>query len=176
MNSNWGIMNWTVDNWYIDVDADQMDDNWETAQFGNTLRDGTQDFDGDGIIDSIEYSLGLSANSADSDHDGLVDGAGGVVDVNDYPGGIDIDGDGFVDGEQDLGTDPAVSNLGDLAPRNSLDNMIGLGDLLVLTRLVSGAALPSDLERILGDINGDTLLNAPDILLLQQTIMNGTAP
>jgi len=54
--------------------------------------------------------------------------------------------------------------------------MIDLGDLLVLVRLVTGADLPSNLEQILGDINGDALLNAADILLLQQAILNGTAP
>jgi hypothetical protein len=37
--------------------------------------------------------------------------AGGVVTTAACPGGIDIDGDGFVDGEQDPGTDPAFSNL-----------------------------------------------------------------
>ena len=73
-HSNWGFMNWTVDNWYIDVDTDQMDDNWEIDQFGGILRDGTQDFDGDGLIDSIEYDLGLSANNEDSDGDGIMDG------------------------------------------------------------------------------------------------------
>ena len=73
-HSNWGFMNWTVDSWYIDVDSDQMDDNWETAQFGDLLRDGTLDFDGDGLIDSIEYTLGLSANNEDTDGDGIMDG------------------------------------------------------------------------------------------------------
>ncbi len=134
------------------------------------------DTDGDGLPDALEIINGTNPNSVDSDGDGLVDGAGGVVDVNDYPGGIDIDGDSFVDGELDLGTDPAVSNLGDVAPRNSPDNLIDLGDLLVLTRLVTGAILPSDLEKILGDINGDTQLNTPDILLLQKAVLNGTTP
>lgn len=135
------------------------------------------DADGDGIDDWYETSvLGTDPYLVDSDNDGLVDGAGGIVATSAYPAGIDIDGDNFVDGELDLGTDPAVSNLGDLAPRNSPDNMIDLGDLLVLVRLVTGADLPSNLEQILGDINGDALLNAADILLLQQAILNGTAP
>ena len=134
------------------------------------------DTDGDGLDDSYEIAHGLNPNLVDTDGDGLVDGQGGVVPVVNYPSGIDLDLDGFVDGEQDLGTNPAVSNLGDVAPRGTPNNLIDLGDLLVLTRLVTGAAQPSDLEKVLGDINGDTQLNAPDILLLERAVLNGTAP
>jgi hypothetical protein len=158
------------------------------------------DSDGDGLNNIHEATiLGTSPESVDSDGDGLADGAGGVVPLVVLPGGIDMNEDGFVDGEMDLGTDPAdadsdddgvsdgdevslygidptVSNLGDVAPRNDLDNLIDLGDLLVLTRLVTGSALPGDLDIILGDINGDNQLDVVDILLLQQTVMNGTAP
>ena len=137
------------------------------------------DADGDGLGDIYEvlYTV-TSPYAVDSDGDGLVDGAGGVVLTSAYPGGggIDTNGDGFVDGELDFGTDPAVSNLGDVAPRNNPDNLIDLGDLLVLTRLVTGAITPDALEMILGDINGDTRLNAADVLLLQQAVLNGTAP
>ena len=134
------------------------------------------DTDGDGLDDSYELTLGLNPNLVDTDGDGIVDGQGGVVSVVNYPGGINLDLDGFVDGEQDFGTNPAVSNLGDVAPRGSPDNLIDLGDLLVLTRLASGAILPTGLEMVLGDINGDSQLNAPDILLLQRAVLNGTAP
>lgn len=133
------------------------------------------DSDGDGLTDDEETALGTDPNS-DSDGDGLVDGAGGVVAVSVYPGGIDSDGDGFVDGEQDLGTDPTASNVGDVAPRGNPDNVIDLGDLVVLTRLVTGVSQPTALESMLGDINIDSELNAADILLLQQAILNGTAP
>lgn len=134
------------------------------------------DTDGDGLDDAYEITLGLNPNLVDTDGDGLVDGQDGIVSIINYPGGIDLDLDGFVDGEQDLGTDPAVSNLGDLAPRSNLDNIINLGDLLVLTRLTTGAIQPTPLEMILGDINGDTQLNAADILLLLRAVLNGTAP
>jgi hypothetical protein len=158
------------------------------------------DTDGDGINNIHEVTiLGTSPVNVDSDGDGLADGAGGVVPLAALPGGIDLNEDEFVDGEMDLGTDPAdadsdddgitdgdevslygieptVSNLGDLAPRNNLDNLVNLGDLLMLTRLVTGSAQPGDLEMILGDINGDDQLDAADILLLQQAVMNGTAP
>jgi hypothetical protein len=141
------------------------------------------DADGDGLTDAEEATLGTDPYSVDSDGDGLVDGTGGIVCVSTgpgcvsvYPAGVDSDGDGFVDGELDLGTHPAVSNRGDVAPRGNLDNLINLADLLVLTRLVTGTDQPSPLESILGDINGDTLLNAADLLLLQQAVLNGTAP
>jgi hypothetical protein len=158
------------------------------------------DSDGDGLNNIHEVTIpGTSPESADSDGDGLADGAGGVVPLAALPGGIDLNEDEFVDGEMDLGTDPAdadsdddgitdgdevslygieptVSNLGDLAPRNNLDNLVNLGDLLMLTRLVTGSVLPNDLEMILGDINDDDQLDAADILLLQQAVMDGTAP
>jgi len=38
-----------------DTDGDGMDDQWEIAMFGDLSRDGTGDFDGDGISDLQEY-------------------------------------------------------------------------------------------------------------------------
>ena len=38
-----------------DTDCDGMDDNWELARFGTIDRDGSGDFDGDGISDLTEY-------------------------------------------------------------------------------------------------------------------------
>jgi Tol biopolymer transport system component len=38
-----------------DLDADQIDDNWEMAYFGDLSRDGTGDFDGDGQSDRQEF-------------------------------------------------------------------------------------------------------------------------
>lgn len=157
------------------------------------------DSDGDGLIDSEELILGTNPNSVDSDGDGLVDGAGGIVLLAALPGGVDVNGDGFVDGEQDLGTDPNdadtdgdgvtdgdevslygidpnVSNTGDLGPRGTPDGQINSGDLVVLTRLVLGSIQPTALEQILADINNDGTLNIADVLLLQQAILNITAP
>jgi len=160
--------------WRIDEVSAQGTTTGDTWSF---TTEAAIDTDGDGLDDWYETMvLGTNPGSVDSDGDGLVDGAGGVVSTSTYPAGIDIDADGFVDGEQDFGTDAAVSNLGDVAPRNNLDNLIDLGDLLVLTRLVTGTVLPGGLEMINGDINGDTRLDAADILLLQQALLNGTAP
>lgn len=40
-----------------DADDDGMDDAWETANFGNTLRDGTLDLDNDGLTDLAEFAF-----------------------------------------------------------------------------------------------------------------------
>jgi subtilisin family serine protease len=134
------------------------------------------DSDGDGLPDMVEAQLGTSPNNVDSDGDGLVDGADGVVSTTTYPGGIDINGDGFVDGELDLGTNPAISNRGDLAPRGASDNLINAADLLVLTRLVTGVILPTGLEAFLGDLNGDMQLDVIDVLRLEKAVLDGTPP
>jgi Bacterial TSP3 repeat len=154
------------------------------------------DTDGDGLSDIYETTvLGTNPNMVDSDNDGLVDGNDGVVSLVTLPGGVDIDGDGFVDGEQDFGTDPTLadtdgdgvsdgdeveiynidpltSNLGDVGPRHASDNLLTVSDLVVLTRLVTGAITdPSPLESILGNLNGDSEINAADLLLLQQLLL-----
>ena len=49
-----------------DTDCDGMADDWEIANFGDLSRDGTGDFDGDGISDLQEYLLGT--NPTEDDH------------------------------------------------------------------------------------------------------------
>jgi hypothetical protein len=128
----------------------------------------------------------------------LADGADGVVALAAFTGGIDSNGDGFVDGEQSLGLDPTnsdsdgdgvsdgdeivlygidptVSNVGDVGPVQHPDNVINLGDLVVLTRLATGMIEPTPLQSMLGDINTDGQLDAGDLLLLQQSLLNGAA-
>jgi|GEM_PF-2487206 len=39
----------------VDTDADQMDDNWELTQFATLDRDGSGDYDNDGVSDREEY-------------------------------------------------------------------------------------------------------------------------
>mgnify|MGYP001816146422 FL=1 len=157
------------------------------------------DSDGDGLTDGEENALGINPNNVDTDGDGLADGIGGLVPLAALPGGVDVDGDGFVDGEQDLGTnpndddtdgdnisdgdevalyniDPTQSNTGDVSPLGSPDGQINTGDLVVMTRLVSGTLLPTALESALADINDDTQVNVADLLLLQQAVLEGAMP
>lgn len=129
------------------------------------------DSDNDGLSNVAEIQLGINALNPDTDGDGLADGAGGIVPVAALPDGIDSDGDGYVDGEQDFGTDPLTSNRGDVGPRGTPDDQLTLSDLIVLTRLVTGEITPSILESVLADINDDNQINAADLLLLQQFLL-----
>lgn len=49
-----------------DADDDGMDDAWETANFGNTSRDGTLDLDQDGLSDLAEFAFGGDPDSGAS--------------------------------------------------------------------------------------------------------------
>ncbi len=91
----------------VDTDGDGMPDTWETFFFGDLSRDGTGDFDGDGLSDFEEYQLTLDPTKEDTDGDGLNDGD----EINTYgtdPGAPDTDGDGLTDGDElnTYGTEP----------------------------------------------------------------------
>src|SRR5207245_10734441 len=50
----------------IDADHDGMDDDWEMAYFGTLARDGTGDFDGDGMTDLQEFLAGTDPTNGGS--------------------------------------------------------------------------------------------------------------
>ncbi|CAA0088254.1 Uncharacterised protein [Halioglobus japonicus] len=137
---------------------------------GVVFTPGAVDSDGDGLSDDEEILLGTDPNSVDSDGDGLVDGAGGLVLLSTYASGIDGNGDGFVDGEADFGTDPTASNIGDLAPRGSPNNIIDTGDQVVLMRFLNGLSQPDAVESILADIDGDGDIDVGDLVLLKSLL------
>ncbi|MDM8541001.1 FlgD immunoglobulin-like domain containing protein [Desulfococcaceae bacterium HSG9] len=58
-----------------DIDNDGMNDDWETKHFGALHRDGSGDFDGDGITDLEEFRLGThpQIKAGDLNLDGVVD-------------------------------------------------------------------------------------------------------
>lgn len=50
----------------LDSDNDGMDDDWEMAYFGNLSRDGTGDYDGDGMTDKAEFLAGTDPTNQGS--------------------------------------------------------------------------------------------------------------
>jgi len=80
-----------------DSDEDGMPDEWEVQHFGSLERDGTTDWDGDGLSDANEYLSGTDPRYADTDEDGMVDGwevAHGLDPLKD-DASSDMDGDGY---------------------------------------------------------------------------------
>ena len=49
-----------------DSDSDGLDDDWEMTYFGNLSRDGTGDFDGDGVSDLEEFKAGTNPTNNSS--------------------------------------------------------------------------------------------------------------
>lgn len=78
----------------LDGDNDNMNDAWETIYFGDLARDGSSDFDADGLTDLAEFNAGTFPNNGDSDGDLLSDSAETTTD----PTNKDTDGDGNPDG------------------------------------------------------------------------------
>ena len=138
------------------------------------------DDDADGLVNSLEATLGTDPEQADSDGDGLVDGADGIVPVGAVAGGVDSNGDGFADGEQSLGTYPQVADSdgdrlddglevanhadpldpdswpgladGDLAPLGDPDGQVNAGDYLIALRIAQGLLTATPLELAHGDL------------------------
>lgn len=59
-------------NVYGDSDLDGMNDLWELSMFSTLDRDGTGDFDNDGITDLDEYKISIALPDGDLNDDGLV--------------------------------------------------------------------------------------------------------
>jgi CotH kinase protein/Concanavalin A-like lectin/glucanases superfamily/Lamin Tail Domain/Chitobiase/beta-hexosaminidase C-terminal domain/Bacterial TSP3 repeat len=84
-----------------DTDNDGLSDIWETAQFGNLAQTATGDPDSDGATNLAEFTAGTNPTVADTDGDGLTDGA----ELNTYttnPLVADTDGDSLSDGAEVL--------------------------------------------------------------------------
>jgi len=153
-----------------DSDGDGMTDAWEWF-YGGTPTGFTPsgDADGDDLLNIDEYLWGTNPVKADTDDDGLNDGA----EVNTYgtdPLKSDSDGDGITDGDEvnTYGTDPLDA---DSFPSVANDfNGDGASDLMVLdqqtgrwfARSVDGEQLAysvnwgwSGVEAVAGDYDGD---------------------
>lgn len=84
----------------------------------------------------------------------------------------DTDGDGLTDWQEVTvyGTNPNVSNKGDLAPTGAPDSAVNAADLLMLMRFVEGLDVPTSRDSILGDMNSDGVLDVRDVLLLERQL------
>lgn len=157
------------------------------------------DDDNDGVSDIQEAVSGSNPLLIDSDGDGLVDGNDGIVAINLVPGGVDVNNDGFVDGEQPSGTDPTLADTdgdriddgvevanasdpndplswpnfadGDLAPYDNPDGQLNAGDVLIALRVVFGAVSVTPLQLAHGDMNNDGVIGLPDVLLIQKLVL-----
>jgi YD repeat-containing protein len=94
----------------MDSDGDGMPDGFEITYFGKITRNGSGDYDGDGLTDLKEYQNMTNPKDTDSDDDGLTDG----VEVNTYktsPILKDTDNDGMPDAwEVQYGLNPLVND------------------------------------------------------------------
>ncbi|BCU77908.1 BNR-4 repeat-containing protein [Luteolibacter sp. LG18] len=96
-----------------DGDGDGMPDSWEQAYFGTTTRNGTGDYDRDGLTDKQEYQAGTDPTNPNSvpgdvDGDGLPD-TWELANLGGYGYGAydDPDGDGYTNqAEMVAGTNP----------------------------------------------------------------------
>ena len=68
----------------VDSDSDLIDDGWESHFFGGVSRDGTADFDGDGLIDLNEYVHGQDPTESDTDGDGTEDGLESFTGIQEF--------------------------------------------------------------------------------------------
>lgn len=94
----------------LSSDGDTLPDEWEIAYFGNFHRDGSGDFDGDGLTDAEECAANTNPMLSDSDSDGLPDSweiKNGLDPLDAADAALDSDSDGFDNSlEFALGGDP----------------------------------------------------------------------
>ncbi len=151
----------------------------------------SMDQDGDGLTDYIEVVIGTSLRFADTDNDGLSDFDEVNVDAN--PGGytpgvdtnpllFDTDGDGYGDGEEvAAGSDPLDNASIPLVASGDINNdgQVNAADLLLATRILTGAYIPTREEQERWDVaplvNGipepDSQNTAGDLVVLQRKVL-----
>jgi hypothetical protein len=154
----------------LDSDGDGIGDVCDSCP---TVNNSSQiDTDQDGLTDFEECLLGTDAQDSDTDGDTLSDYDEDRMYGTD-PLSEDTDGDGLSDGDEvnAYSTDPLTSNTADLAPRGSPNGSIDVADYLILTRLVSGAIAPTAAEIAFGDLNGNGGLDAGDLVLMSQMVL-----
>ncbi|HDH04648.1 MAG TPA: hypothetical protein ENH01_02895, partial [Nitrospirae bacterium] len=92
-----------------DTDSDGMPDDWEINYFGDITRDGTGDYDNDGLSDLDEYLSGTDPTNPDTDGDNMPDGweTAHGLNPNFNDAAEDPDNDGYSNLEEyEGGSDP----------------------------------------------------------------------
>jgi hypothetical protein len=122
-----------------------------------------------------------------------------VIPIGVFPGGVDANGDGYVDGERTLGTNPTLADSdgdklndglevaggadpldpddwpkladGDLAPWNAPDSQINAADILIATQLALDQRTAGPLQLAHGDMNSDGNIDLADLLLILKIVL-----
>lgn len=108
-------------NVYGDSDNDGLNDLWELNNFGDLVRDGTGDFDSDGILDIDEYLISITVPSGDINDDGNINAADLLLVVRHVTSSGNL-------------TALQIAR-GDLYPPGQPDGVINLSDLILIQKL-----------------------------------------
>ena len=126
-----------------DSDADGLDDFWENFYFDGLTRDGSGDFDEDGLTDADESANRANPTKPDTDGDGLNDGAEVATHMT-APNLFDTDNDAIGDGAEvnEHQTDPLKRDTDDDRINDNIEITLGsvptdpnsIPDIVVLLR------------------------------------------
>lgn len=108
---------------------------------------------------------------SDDDNDGLSDVDEIVFGTNPFLS--DTDNDGISDGDEVhiYNMNPTLSDKGDLAPRGMTDQLLNIGDYVVLRKILANEIQPSFLESVLSDMNNDNTVDIKDLLFMENNLL-----
>ncbi len=129
---------------YVDADGDGLPAFWEADHgFSDAIGgQGAMDPDFDGLTNAQEYALGTDPNDADTDDDGLLDGA----ETSTNPLLADTDGDGLTDRQELTNTPPTNPQ----APDTDGDGAGDAWEIQVGTNPTLAASLPPTFAQAVG--------------------------
>ena len=148
INIDTGLAFYVDTNWTVtggDADSDGLDDIWELGFADDLATLGDGDAEADGLSDADEQATGTNPVLADTDGDGLEDGA----EVNTHgtsPTNADSDGDTLSDGDEisTHGTNPALADTDE-------DGYADNEEIIEGTDPLDAASIPAQSVATLGD-------------------------